>query len=185
MPPPPVAPLGLNHLVINVRNMAVSHRFWTEVLGFQRVGTGQHRDEGEPPRAMAFYSGQRDGRVTHHDVALVEYPELPAPGPDGRLTTAINHLGVAYPDREAWLRQLAHLQALGVPVERRIEHGMSRSCYIRDPNGYSIELLYELPRFVWESNIQAALDHHITLPNEGEQALEDRAEPGPVFPPAG
>ena len=33
--------------------------------------------------------------------------------------------------------------------------------------------------------IQAALDHHITLPNEGEQALEDRAEPGPVFPPAG
>jgi catechol 2,3-dioxygenase len=183
MQPQPSAPLGLNHLVINVRNMAESHRFWTDVIGFQRVGTGQHLSEGEPPRAMAFYSGRREGRLTHHDIALVEYPELPPPGKDGALTTAINHLGVAYPNRDAWLQQLAYLQSIGVRFERRIEHGMSRSAYIRDPNGYSIELLYELPRAVWEGNIQAALDHHITLPHEGPEALVDRAEQGPVFPP--
>ena len=31
------APRGINHLVLNVRNMEVSHKFWTEVLGFKCV----------------------------------------------------------------------------------------------------------------------------------------------------
>ena len=181
----PVAPLGLNHLVINVRNMAESHSFWTDVVGLKRVGTGQQEGGDGPPRAMAFYSGQREGRLTHHDIALVEYPELPAPAADGTLTSAINHIAIAYADRDAWLRQLAHLQSTGVKFERRVEHGMSRSLYVRDPNGYSVELLYELPRAVWERNIQAALDHHITLAHEGAEALVDRAEPGPVFFPKG
>ena len=180
----PTAPSGINHLVINVRNIAESHRFWTEVVGLKRVGTGQQTSPNSPPRAMAFYSGQRDGQLTHHDIALVEYPELPAPDKDGTLISAINHIGIAFADRDAWLRQLAYLQSIGVKFERRVEHGMSRSLYIRDPNGYSVELLYELPRRVWEGNIQAALDHHIVLPHEGAQALEDRAEAGPVFSPA-
>lgn len=31
----PVAPIGINHLVINVRNMEESHRFWTEIVGLK------------------------------------------------------------------------------------------------------------------------------------------------------
>jgi catechol 2,3-dioxygenase len=31
---------------------------------------------------------------------------------------------------------------------------MTHSLYIRDPNGYSVELLYELPREVWEGNVR-------------------------------
>ena len=34
-----VTPGGINHLVINVRDMEESHRFWTEILGFKEVGT--------------------------------------------------------------------------------------------------------------------------------------------------
>ena len=34
----PVAPVGLNHLVLNVRNIEESHRFWTEIVGFRQVG---------------------------------------------------------------------------------------------------------------------------------------------------
>ena len=33
-----VTPGGINHLVINVRDMEESHRFWTEILGFKEVG---------------------------------------------------------------------------------------------------------------------------------------------------
>jgi len=180
----PTVPSGINHLVINVRNVAESHRFWTEVVGLKRVGTGQQTSENAPPRAMAFYSGQRDGHLTHHDIALVEYPELPAPDKDGNLISAINHIGIAFACRDAWLRHLTYLQSIGVKFERRIEHGMSRSVYIRDPNGYGVELLYELPRPVWERNIQAALDHHVVLPHQGPQALEDRVEAGPMFLPS-
>jgi catechol 2,3-dioxygenase len=35
--PTPSRPSGLNHLVINVRNLDETHRFWTETLGFQQV----------------------------------------------------------------------------------------------------------------------------------------------------
>ena len=34
----PVTPVGLNHLVLNVRDIEESHRFWTEIVGFKQVG---------------------------------------------------------------------------------------------------------------------------------------------------
>ena len=42
-----VTPGGINHLVINVRDMEESHKFWTEILGFKEVGRSSRRpDEG-------------------------------------------------------------------------------------------------------------------------------------------
>lgn len=126
---------------------------------------------------MRFYSGERGGKLHHHDVALVDTPDLPrSDGP-----SPIGHIAIALPDRESWLRQLAFLQSRDIRFERRVEHGMTHSLYIRDPNGYSVELLYELPREVWEGNINAALNHYVALPTEGAPALEDRAESMPVF----
>jgi catechol 2,3-dioxygenase len=170
-------PTGLNHLVINVRNMEETHRFWTEMLGFRKVGAGEF-GFGE----MQFYSADHGGgRLSHHDIAFCEVPTLPAPGPDGNLTSAIGHIAIGFADREAWLRQLAHLQSSGVKFDQRIEHGCTHSLYIRDPNGYGVELLYELPREVWEGDINAALNHFVLLPTEGPAALEDRTEGLPVF----
>jgi len=177
-----VRPHGLNHLVINVRNMEETHRFWTEMLGFRQVG---HFEAGDPAgfqRKMRFYSGDRgQGHLHHHDIAFIEEPSLPAPGPDGVLVSAIGHIAIGFPDRQAWLRQLQFLQSSGVKFERRVEHGMTHSLYIRDPNGYSVELLYELPREIWEGDIHAALNHYVPLPTEGPAALEDRTEGLPVI----
>ncbi|MDE2006613.1 MAG: VOC family protein [Rhodospirillales bacterium] len=179
---PPGRPSGLNHLVINVRDMEATHRFWTEMLGFRQVGYFDAGDPSSLRRHMRFYSGDHgEGRLNHHDIAFVEVPSLPAPGPDGTVVSAIGHIAIGYADREAWLRQLAFLQASGVRFERRVEHGMTHSLYIRDPNGYSVELLYELPRAVWEGDIHAALNHYVTLPTEGPAALEDRTDGLPVF----
>ena len=94
---------------------------------------------------------------------------------------AINHIAISLPDREAWLRQLEYLQARGVKFNRRVEHGMTHSLYINDPNGYGVELLYELPREVWEGDIDAALNFAVAVPTEGEAALSDRVEDVPVF----
>ena len=77
------------------------------------------------------------------------------------------------------------VQTCALPIypmfERRVEHGMTHSLYIRDPNGYTVELLYELPRDVWEGDIDGALNWSRTLPTEGAEALEDRTEGLPVF----
>jgi catechol 2,3-dioxygenase len=58
---------------------------------------------------------------------------------------------------------------------------MTHSVYINDPNGYGIEVLYELPRDVWEGDIDAALNYAERLPTEGEAALVDDTHNVPVF----
>ncbi len=177
-----VTPSGLNHLVLNVRDLEESHRFWTEIVGFKQVGELKESPTRPNPPKMRFYSGDHNGSMNHHDVALVENKELPAPPADWfGAPCAINHIAITLPSREAWLQHLAYLQARGVKFNRRVDHGMTHSLYINDPNGYGIELLYELPREVWEGDIDAALNYARTVPTEGAEALADDFEGAPVF----
>ena len=67
-PNSPVTPRGINHLVLNVRDMEESHHFWSELLGFKLVGTWK-RSEGGPDLNMRFYSGVVDD-VNHHDLDI-------------------------------------------------------------------------------------------------------------------
>jgi catechol-2,3-dioxygenase len=179
----PVAPTGVNHVVLNVRNMGESHRFWTEIVGLKMVGEFRQRPGRPPTPRMQFYSGTGPDGMHHHDLALVENPNLPPPPPDWKMwdmPMAINHIAITYPSREAWLLQLAYLQANGVKFDRRIDHGMTHSLYLHDPNGYGVELVYELPREVWEGDIDAALNFAEVMPHEGAEALIDRTDV-PVF----
>jgi catechol 2,3-dioxygenase len=178
-----MTPVGINHLVLNVRNMEESHAFWTEILGFKQVGELHPRPDRPKVPNMRFYSGNHDGKLNHHDLALVEMPNLPPPPAWDMFNSAmaINHVAIALPDRQTWLQQLAFMQSKGVVFHRRINHGMTHSVYITDPNGYGIEVLYELPRQVWEGDIDAALNYAERLPTEGEAALVDAADALPVF----
>lgn len=159
----PVTPRGFNHLVFNVRNLEESHHFWCDMLGFQQVGE-LHREGTN----MRFYSGVVSD-VNHHDLALVEYPDMP-PMPEwdlGGNACPVNHVAVTYPDRESWLEQVKFLEdhgALTNPL--RVDHGMTHSVYITDPNGYGVEVLYELPREVWGDDIDGALNYAVRLPVE-------------------
>ena len=110
VPAEAVTPGGINHLVINVRNMEESHKFWTEILGFKQVGASSRRP-------MRFYSGDHSGQMNHHDIALCENPNLPKPPAEYAMfdsPLAINHIAITMPNREAWLQQLAWLRHKGV-----------------------------------------------------------------------
>ena len=178
-----VAPSGINHLVLNVRDIEESHKFWTEIVGLKQVAALRPRAGGPPLPKMRFYSADHSGKLTHHDVALVESPNLPPPAQwvlsDG--SVAINHVALTMPNREAWQKQLAFLQSRGVKFNWRVNHGVTHSVYINDPNGYGVELLYELPREVWEGDIDGALNYATSLPTEGPAALVDQHEGVPVF----
>ena len=122
--------------------------------------------------------------MTHHDVALVENPNVPPPTAEWGLfgaPQAINHIAIAMPDREAWQKRLAFLQSRGVKFHLRINHGVTHSVYISDPNGYGVELLYEVPRQLWERDIDAGLNYLEMLPTEGAEALVDDIENAPRF----
>jgi catechol 2,3-dioxygenase len=179
-----VTPVGLNHLVLNVRDLEESHSFWTEIVGLKQVGELKPSAKRPNPPKMRFYSGDHGGgAMSHHDLALIENRELPPPPKDWSMVgmpCAISHVAIALPSREAWLEQLAFLRERGVKFDRRVNHGMTHSLYIHDPNGYGVELLYELPREVWEADIDGALNYAENLPTEGAEALNDETEV-PVF----
>jgi catechol 2,3-dioxygenase len=173
-----VSPSGINHLVLNVRDIEESHKFWTEIVGLKQVATLRQKPDRPTMQKMRFYSAVKDGQVTHHTVALVESPNLPPPQPwvlaDG--SVAINHVALTMPSREAWQKQLAFLQSRGVKFNWRVNHGVTHSVYVNDPNGYGVEFLYELPREMWENDIQGAIDYLESLPSEGPEALLDRTD---------
>jgi catechol 2,3-dioxygenase-like lactoylglutathione lyase family enzyme len=171
-----VTPRGVNHLVLNVRDMTESHHFWCDLLGFRQVGELQPRADGIPSMTMRFYSGVIDD-VSHHDIALVERPELPAPPDEWSMftgTCAVNHIAITYPDRESWLEQVEFLRDSGVKMNLRVNHGMTHSVYINDPNGYGVEVLYDLPAEVWQGDINGALNWAEVLPED--QLLVDTTD---------
>lgn len=165
-----VTPVGVNHLVLNVRDLEVSHGFYTDVLGYEQVGALS--DDNPFGMKMRFYSTH--GK--HHDIALVEQREPDAPAPDWSMDEArgrMNHFAIAYPDRDAFMAQLRHLQACGVEFKVRGNHGVTHSAYISDPDGNGIEVLYELPRGIWKGDVNAALNYFEDMPLEGPESLED------------
>jgi catechol 2,3-dioxygenase len=178
-------PRGINHMVLNVRNLEVSHKFWTEIIGFKCVAELKPIPGRQRPK-MRFYSGvDGDGRVTHHDLALAEVPATNGDGAEGEWSlmpsrVGLNHVAICWPDRESWLKQVAYLQQQGVKFHRRVNHGMTHSVYISDPDGHGIEVLYELPREVWEHDIDGAQNYAEQLPTEGPDALVDKTS-NPVF----
>ncbi len=162
-----VTPSGVNHLVLNVHSMAESHHFWCDLLGFKHVGTLRGRDGKPASMNMRFYSGVVDD-VNHHDLALVERKGLAPPEDWNMMTgrTAVNHIAITYPTREAWIEQLQFLEDQGVEMGLRLDHGMTHSMYISDPNGYGVEILYDLPEEVWRHDIEGALSHAEFHPND-------------------
>jgi catechol 2,3-dioxygenase len=180
-------PRGINHVVLNVRDIEVSHRFWTEIMGFRCVAQLKSQPGKVRPK-MRFYSGvSAHGDVSHHDLALAEAPKREGAAESEPETwslmrggVGLNHVAIAWPDRESWLKQVQFLQDKGVTFHRRINHGMTHSVYISDPDGHGIEVLYELPREVWEHDIDAAQNYAESLPTEGPESLVDRVD-NPVF----
>lgn len=173
----PVAPEAINHLVLNVRDMERAHDFWTRIIGFRMVGEIPPRPE-RPRFWMRFYQGAAGN---HHDLALAQVTdpssvEDPAPWSMAARRPGVNHVAIKWPDRDSWMRQLAWMQSQGVTFHSRLDHGMTHSVYVSDPDGHGIEVLYELPREFWEEDINAALNYAKPLPTDGPEALNDNTD---------
>src|SRR5437870_3270851 len=121
-------PRGINHMVLNVRNLEVSHRFWTEIIGFRGVAELKPIPGRQRPK-MRFYSGlDAKGDLTHHDLALAEVAESNGGRPRAVEPDAGQDWVEPRGDRLARSRVLA--QAARVPAEQRCavpQKGQSRN----------------------------------------------------------
>jgi lactoylglutathione lyase len=109
-------------------------------------------------RSVAFYSAlgfKEIGRIPIRDEAINVFMGLPEDGPVPRLELTYNighdepydlgtgygHIAITTSDLDGALGQLA---AQGIEPERppySIREGGSRLCFVRDPDGYRIEII--------------------------------------------
>jgi len=130
----------LGHVVLYVRELERSVRFYRDVLGWRQAVPG-----ATMPLPAAMFSGGR----THHELLLIEVGPDAAPIPPGR-RVGMYHFGLKVGDTDEELRAaLARLAEAGVPVMGTADHGMTHSLYLADPDGNEIELYVDVPGADW------------------------------------
>ncbi len=133
----PVPTTKLSHLVLRVRDLARSERFYTEALGLRKTG--------EIPGVMVFFSTQTN--ADSHDLALMRLGnDAPAPDP---YRVGLYHFAYQVESEEALAQAYRTLREAGVAVLGTADHGVSKGIYLRDPDGIEIEICYEVPRERW------------------------------------
>jgi catechol 2,3-dioxygenase len=133
----------LGHLVLYVRNLDRSRRFYRDLLGWNEITVPG--EVGFP--AAAFTSGR-----THHELLLIEVGEGAAPIPPGR-RVGMYHFGLKIGETDAELREARdQLLAAGTRVVGTADHGVTHSLYIEDPDGNEIELYIDVQPAVWKED---------------------------------
>ncbi|MBK9740827.1 MAG: VOC family protein [Actinobacteria bacterium] len=136
----------LGHLVLYVRDLGASVRFYRDVLGWRIILGG---DDALPFRAAGFSAPS--GR-THHELLLIEVGPDAASLPAGR-RVGLYHFGLKVGDSDDELREaLATLQANGVTILGASDHTVTHSLYIADPDGNEIELYIDVPGVDWRND---------------------------------
>jgi catechol-2,3-dioxygenase len=135
----------LGHLVLYVRDLERSRRFYRDVLGWREIGTVAEW-------AVAFSSGR-----THHELLLIQTSPDAAPIPR-EPRVGLYHFGLKVGETDDQLRDaVAQLRAAGVPIVGMSDHTVTHSVYITDPDGNEIELYIDVQPEVWRDDPEALL----------------------------
>jgi catechol 2,3-dioxygenase len=116
---------SLGHVVIRVRDLQQSEVFYRDTLGLP-VCAHYHKDGVN----MAFFT-----LGDHHDFAIIESPNL---GEETR--SGLDHVAFKIGDHIDDLKEAkTKMEALGIATDP-IDHDVTKSLYIADPDGNGIEL---------------------------------------------
>lgn len=134
---------GVGHVVLKVRDLGRSAKFYREVIGLTEVARF--------PGRMVFFSATGQN---HHDLALLAVgPGAPGPQHEG---VGLYHVALKIGNSLADLRAAkAHLEAHGITKIRVTDHRVSQSIYLNDPDGNGLELFVDADPAIWRENPEA------------------------------
>jgi len=134
----------LGHIVLYVRDLDISRRFYRDLLGWKEVQ--------QAPGAAAYSSGR-----THHELLLIQVASEAAPIPQ-RPRVGLYHFGLKIGESDDELRAaIARLHEAGVPVVRMADHGVTHSVYLLDPDGNEIEIYIDVQPAQWRKSRRVLL----------------------------
>ncbi|HZB34006.1 MAG TPA: VOC family protein [Streptosporangiaceae bacterium] len=138
----------LGHIVLYVRDIERSVRFYRDVLGWRQIlPAAAQRARRSPVAAFSAPSGR-----THHELLLIEVGADAAAQPEGR-RIGLYHFGLKVGDSDDELREaLAKVEQAGAPVLGASDHTVTHSLYIADPDGNEIELYIDVPGVDWRAD---------------------------------
>ena len=138
------APRGLRHLALNARHLDAMKQFYVDVLGFEV--------EWEPDPDNIYLSSGIDNLALHRSTSRTSgaSTELAAGRSSEEVQAvegALEHLGLIVGkanEVDAWA---AFLESRGVTLDAkpRTHRDGARSCYFRDPDGNSVQIIHHPP----------------------------------------
>jgi catechol 2,3-dioxygenase len=132
--------IELGHLVLYVRDLERSLRFYRDALGLTVTATLFNG-------RAAMLSGGR----THHELMLIAVGDAPGPLQGKRL--GLYHFAWRLGDDVAALRTARdRLAAMGIDIAGMADHTISRSLYLHDPDGNEVELYVDNPAVDWRTD---------------------------------
>jgi len=152
----------VGHLVLRVKDMERSRRFFEEVLNFPVVAQNE--------RGMVFFS--TDVADNHHMLALMPAKEgAPMPAPEG--------VGMQHVSFE--LGSFAELQSAyrafkekGVNICYTTYHGISKSVYFNDPDGNMLEVYCNVPPEEYRKSVPNPYSRYGSIEDELEGKVVQR-----------
>ena len=145
----------IGHVVLHVRDIEVSTRFYTEVMGFKisDIYAG-----GELPGGAVFLRCNAD----HHGIALFKATDDPEPG------RGMHHVAFEVSTLDELVRARDHLRRHDVPIDfnGRRRAGVQLAVEFRDPDGHRLEIYWGID--------QVGSDDRVRPPEEwkGASSLE-------------
>ena len=133
--------MGFHHVAITTRDPEATHRFYTEVMGFELVRVeAAPAAEGGWARHLFYDTGNGECLAVwdiHDNPAVPDRFETSISRGLG-LPSWTNHLAFAARDLEELTATRDRWRACGFDV-LQIDHGWCTSIYLDDPNGIAVE----------------------------------------------
>lgn len=158
----------VGHLVLRVKDVERSRRFFEDILGFPVVAQNE--------RGMVFFS--TDVEDNHHMLAIMPAKEgAPMPSPD---QVGMQHVSFEL-DSFAELQDAYRVfKEKGVAIDHTIFHGVTKSVYFYDPDGNRLEVYCNVPAEEYRKSVPHPYSRYGGIEDELEGKIPQK--PGTVAP---